>query len=129
MTRKWKLRINIEQAKTRNRGNVDTNTTIIIIIIAFVVVAIVALFRFNQQGKIGIRGPFSTGLDVEGSNKPPAPTAGIKASSIKSRKGGLTAHDEAGGTVDAEDVDVEKDVILKRSQGSETQLPKVPPSV
>ena len=101
----------------------DTNLTYIIIVGIFAIIALVAFFQFRKRTKVDFNGPFGTGLKVDASNEPTPPTPAVKGENIKSRKGGLKAHDETGRGVDVKDVEVEKDVDLKS-----TADPKAPPS-
>lgn len=106
----------------------DTNTTLIVILIVLVVVAVLAVFRFRQRTTVHIKGPFGTGLDVEGSNETPASAPGVSLQDIKSRKGGLRLDDETGDSLSAKGIEVEKDVDFRR-RGAQTQDPKELPPV
>lgn len=100
----------------------DTNVTSIIIVGILAVIALVAFFFFRQRTTVEVKGPLGTGLKVDASNQPAPSAPGVKGETIKSRKGGLTAHDETGHGVEVKDVDVEKDVDLKN-----LAAPKAPP--
>ena len=111
----------------------DTVTAAILVIIIFALIIIAAFVIFpNVRAKI--TGPFKTGLNVEGSRNNDAPSrvasdqAAIRARDIKSRSGGLMADDQTGRGVDAEQVEVEDDVLLSSGNlSSERVDPKVNP--
>ena len=79
----------------------------VLVVAVFGLIAIVVLFRF-RNARIKIKGPGKLGMDVDASD-PPA----IRAEDVNSRKGGITATDETGRGIDANKVEVEKDIQLK----------------
>ncbi len=90
-------------------------TTVTIVIALFALIVVASFFVFRQRGKVKIKGPLGTGLELDASNDPPPSRPGIEAANIKSRKGGLVADDQTGHGVKTTDVDVEDDVLLSSS--------------
>lgn len=91
----------------------DKNVAYVLIVLIFAIIAIVAFFLFRRRTRIDVQGPFGTGVRVDGSNESTLPNPTVRGANIKSRTGGLTAHNETGGDVDVKDVEVDKDVDLK----------------
>jgi len=83
----------------------DTTTAAVIIVLALIVFAALML---SSNVRARIKGLFGLEAELDASKNPPPPA--IKAKNIKSKKGGLLA--DAEGNIDAEDVDVNDDVIL-----------------
>ncbi len=94
------------------------------IIAAVVVVVIFGLIifaftrRYRRRVKAEIKGPFGTGLKVEGENaaSPSAPTSGIR---IKDAEAGrdIRAHSTGAGGVDLEKVKAKGDIDASSSSG------------
>jgi len=109
---------------------VDTTTGIVIAIALFALIAVAYLFVFRKQGKMNIDTPLGK-LNIEGSNQdssqpeqisPPLP--GVSVKSVKSRSGGLLAEDRTGRGAQAEDVEVETDIIISSENPTEKSDPK-----
>lgn len=98
----------------------DTNTTVIIIVLILAVVAIFGFIRFGRQGKASVRGPFGTGVDVEGANEP---TPGAQIIDSKSRAGGATAEASEGSAL-IRGTEVEKDLTARSGSQSRDDFPK-----
>jgi len=95
----------------------DTSTAVVLVIALFAIIVVAAFIVFRRQSKVRIRGPWGTGLEVDGTNEPqPEPhTPGAQAEGIASRSGGLLVDDRTGQGAVARDVDVEDDVIVSSS--------------
>lgn len=91
----------------------DAITAVLIVIGLFTLVVIVAFFRFRQQGKAEIGGPFGTSLKVEGKNEAKAGGRGITARDVTSHEGGIQAVETTGSGIEVERIDAKGDVILE----------------
>jgi hypothetical protein len=100
----------------------DKTTAIIIAlgILALVFIAFFAVFRSRGKGKI--KGPFSTGIEVEGANEPESPV-GVRVKDARAG-GNLRAQDATGRGVDAEKVRAEGDIELGSTGGGAAAPPK-----
>jgi hypothetical protein len=99
----------------------DTNTAIVVVVGLLAVVAVSFLLVFRGRGKVKLKGPFKTGLEMHGSNDP-AP--GIRGEDLTSEKGGLTAHDKTGRGVDVKTARTQKDINLILEAPPEDPDPK-----
>jgi hypothetical protein len=90
------------------------DTTAILIVVVFGLIAVAGFLAYQRRGRVSIKGPLGTGLEFDGSNEEPAPRPGVRASQVTSRKGRVVAEDQAGGDVEADHVDAQQDVILRR---------------
>ena len=102
----------------------DTNTAIVLVVVLVAVIAIVFLFVFRTKGKMSMRGPFNTRLEMNGSNAPAPSEPGVRAEDVTSEKGGLTARDEGGQGVHVKKVRTQKDVNLTNAPPPGGQAPK-----
>ena len=87
----------------------DTQTLAVVVVGLFVLLVIFLSLRRNRI-KAGIKGPFGTGLDVEGSNDQPAPNPGVTVTGAKSHAGGLKAADRTGRGANVKDVETYGDI-------------------
>lgn len=104
----------------------DTTAATILVVIIFALI-IIAAFVIYQRSKVKIKGPFDTGLEVDGSNEPAPIQPAIRAKDIKSRRGGMVADDQTSRGVDVEQVDVEDDVLLSSRNPRSDETPKDQP--
>lgn len=110
----------------------DTTTGIVIVIALFALIAVAYLFVFRKKGKMNIDTPLGK-LNIEGSNEDssqpeytaPAPLPGVAIKNAKSRSGGLLGEDRTGRGVQAEDVEVETDILLSSENPTDKPDPKV----
>ena len=87
-----------------------------IVIVALAIVAIAAVIRYKRNGKISLKGPLGTQLDVDGSNKA-SPGANIEdvdaGGSIRARSetgsGASVKRASAVGDIEATDTTVKPD--------------------
>jgi hypothetical protein len=107
---------------------VDTTTGIVIAIALFALIAVAYLFVFRKQGKMNIDTPLGK-LNIEGSNQPEqtiaAPLPGVSVKGAKSHSGGLLAEDRTGRGAQAEDVEVETDILISSENPADKADPKV----
>jgi hypothetical protein len=88
----------------------DNSTMMVVVVIVLASVAIVAFLIYRLKAKVSIKGPMGTGVEIDASNEPVAPSAAVRVTDAKSRSGGLTARDETGRGVDVNKVEVERDI-------------------
>ena len=91
----------------------DKTTAILIAlgILALVFIAFFAVFRTTGKGKI--KGPFGTGIEVEGSNEPQS-KSGVTVEDAQA-KGNVRAKDETGQGVTAKKLKAGGDIDLTNS--------------
>jgi len=99
------------------------NTTVLIIAI-FALIIIAAFFVFRQRARVGIKGPFGTGLKLDASNDPLPPTPGVKVETARSRGGGLMADDQTGRGAEVKDVEVQDDILVTSAPPRKDTDPK-----
>jgi hypothetical protein len=87
----------------------DTQTLAVVAVGLFVLLVLFLSLR-RSRIKAGIKGPFGTGLDVEGSNDQPAPNPGVTVTGAKSQAGGLKAADRTGRGANVKDVETYGDI-------------------
>jgi hypothetical protein len=85
-------------------NSVDFYITIIIALFALVIVA--AFIVFRQRGKVTIKGPLDTEVDIDASNEPTPPTPAVTIDNAKSKAGGLLAEDNTGRGANVRNVEV-----------------------
>lgn len=95
---------------------------VLLVIGLFVVLGLAFLLRYRRKGKIGIKGPWGTSFDAEGSNEAPSREPAVVVEDAKSRAGGLKATDHTGRGAAVRRVEVERDLDVR--SGSD---PKVLP--
>jgi hypothetical protein len=99
----------------------DPTLAPILVIIIFALV-LIAAFVIYPRIKASIKGPFNTGLEVDGSpDESSAPQPAIKAEDIKSHEGGMVADDRTGKGLDVKRVETRDDVLLSSSSSTRTQ--------
>src|SRR5258705_287900 len=103
----------------------DKATAIVIVmgILALVFVGFFAVFRSKGKGKI--KGPFGTGLEVEGANDPP-PATGVRIKDAEAG-GSVRADNKGTGGVDLEKVKATGDITATNAPGQEQPPPKAKP--
>ena len=89
----------------------DATTGTIIIIALFAVIVVAAFLVFRQRGKVSIKGPLGTGLELDASNQPPATPPAVQVKNVKAKKGGLLAEDGTGRGVLVDGAEVQDDIL------------------
>ena len=107
--------------------NIDNNTLLLLMIVSFALVAIAGFWFFQRRGKVKVQGLLGTSLELEGSNKSPAPPPAAKVSFASSRSGRLTAQDQTGRGVKLNRVGVEGSITAMSIPGE--PYPKARPPV
>jgi hypothetical protein len=97
------------------------------VIALFAVIIVAAFLVFRSRGKVSIKGPFGTGLDLDASNEPKPATPGVTVKDAKSRQGGLLAEDRTGRGADVEGVEVHDDILVTSTPPQEGEAKKAPP--
>jgi len=91
-----------------------TTLAVTLVIIIFALIVTAAFLVFRQRGRVNIKGPMGTGLELDASNDPPPSQPGVEGKRIKT-KGGVRADDHTGRGATLEDVDAGDDVLLSSS--------------
>ncbi|MCB0192515.1 MAG: hypothetical protein KDJ65_11280 [Anaerolineae bacterium] len=104
----------------------DTNLVIAVIFIIFALIVVSAFLVFRQRGKVKIKGPLSTGLELDASNESPL-TPGVRIEDAKAKKGGLLAEDRTGRGADVRGIETQDDIIVSSSSPDPYENPKVGP--
>lgn len=102
----------------------DTTLAVVIVIAIFALIVVAAFLVFRQRGRVRIKGPFDTGLDLDASNQAAPPMPGVKVKGAKSTGGGLVADDRTGRGADVEEVEVQDDILVSSAPPSEQPGPK-----
>ncbi|TAK92733.1 MAG: hypothetical protein EPO07_19145 [Verrucomicrobia bacterium] len=101
----------------RNPMDITTGNVVVTSILALVFVAFFAVFRSRGKGKI--KGPWGTGIDVEGSNEPqPTRVKEVEAG------GNVRVTESSGRGVDASRLKAQGDVEISSSSSGGTSPPK-----
>ena len=102
----------------------DTLTLLISVIAIFAIIIIVAFLVFRQRGKVEIKGPLGTQLNLNASNDLPPLSPGVKADGVVSQSGNIEIVDETGRGVDTRDIRAKKDVQISSVQSKGNTSPK-----
>jgi hypothetical protein len=106
----------------------DSSTAVVIIVALFAVIAIAAFAVFRRRGKVSIKAPFGTGLELEASNEPTPSPPGVRVKDAKSRAGGLVAEDSTGRGAEVEGVEVQDDILVSSSPPQTSDPKENPPA-
>jgi hypothetical protein len=87
-----------------------TTAVFVVAILACIVIAAFVVFR--QRGKVDLRGPFGTGVNLEMSNEEKAPSPAVSVKDAISRQGGILAEDNTGRGAKLENVEVQDDILV-----------------
>lgn len=90
----------------------DNNTVLIVVIGLFALIAIAAFYAYRNRTKLGIKGPFGTGIELDATDQPDPDPPGVRVKNATSRKGGLLAEDRTGRGADVEGVEVQDDILV-----------------
>jgi len=104
------------------------DSSAIIIIALFAIVIVAAFLVFRQRGRVNIRGPFDTGLELDASNEPTPPSPGVRVRDATSEGGGLLAEDGTGRGADVEKVKVKDDILVSSSPPPSADPKAKPPA-
>ena len=94
-------------------NGVDFYMVIVVALFALIIVA--AFIVFRQRGKVTIKGPLGTQVDIDASNDSPPLVPGVRIDSAKSKSGGLLAQDNTGRGADIKNVEVKDDILVSSS--------------
>ena len=100
------------------------DATVVLIIIAFALVAIGAFVVFQQKARVEIKGPFNTGITVDGSNEKPAAPPDLFIKKMESTDGGFLLDQEPAEKTAIEDVKVKDDILINRKAAPPKSSPK-----
>jgi hypothetical protein len=100
------------------------DATAVLVIVAFALVAIGALVVFQQKARVEIKGPFNTGLTVDGSNETPATPPDLFIKNMKSAEGGFLLDQEPAEKTAIEGVEVKDDILINRKATPPGPAPK-----
>ena len=99
-------------------------TTLIIIVAILALLVLVGLLKVGKKFEATIKGPGGMGLDLKGSNEPPAdPPAGAKITDAKSHTGAIQAQAE-GGPAQIERAEAQGDIKAVSTSSQEQPPPK-----
>ena len=105
----------------------SSTTFWLIVLLILAAVAVFAIWRYRNSSSVDITTPMG-GIKVAGKNQPPnaAPPAGpgIDAKQVTAKRGSVTAIDDTGRGVKAEDITAGQDVDLYTGKPT---APKAPP--
>ena len=87
----------------------DTGTILLIVVVVFAIVLVIALFRPWKRFRGSVTGPAGTRVDLELSNEPMAPGAGVRMEKVKAGRD-VEGQDATGGGVAMKDVEADRDV-------------------
>jgi hypothetical protein len=90
----------------------STNTTSVIIIAIFACIVIAAFIVYRKRGKINIRGPLGTGLEIDASNETKHQATGIKADGVVSQSGKVQIIENTGQGIESKDIFAKQDVLI-----------------
>ena len=88
------------------------DTTAVIVLALLVILALGFFLIFRRRGKVNLKGPLGTAIELEGSNDPAVPAPGVKARDITAETGSVSAKDKSGRGVDVARIMAHKNVTL-----------------
>ena len=96
----------------------NTTTAVVIVVGLFGLIILGFVWRYRTKGKAQIKGPFGTGLKVEGENAPGlgAPAPGVRLKDAQAG-GNIRAQDATGRGADAEKLKAKGDIEVTSSAG------------
>lgn len=96
---------------------------VLMVIALFVVLGLAFILRYRRKSKIGIRGPWGTSFEAQGSNEPPSREPAVIVEDAKSHAGSLRATDETGRGAAVRRVEVERDLDVRSGSGPKADPP------
>jgi hypothetical protein len=94
----------------------------VIVIALFALIIVAAFLVFRLRGKVKIKGPLGTGLELDATNEMKPPTPAVRVEGAESRSGGLLANDRTGRGAEVKDVKVEADIRVSSSLPKERRF-------
>ena len=101
------------RAYSCNIMDTTTAAVIVIVVVLFGLIILGFVWRYRTKGKAQIKGPFGTGLKVEGEN---APGPGVRLKDAQAG-GSIRAQDATGRGADAEKLNAKGDIEVTSSSG------------
>lgn len=97
-------------------------TTIIVVISLFALVVVASLLVFRKRGRFIINAREGK-VDIDATNEATPPPPGVRIRDAKSRQGGLLVEQNTGQTIDLEQIEVDKDILVSNEEKKTTDAP------